>query len=289
MNGRDEMKCKSSASGSEIDQITAKNQVDTYGGDKSQHNYGRLRAQNSPGTSRTGIIIKAEKAFVKYEQDAASLNRPQYDIGILISSKPLYDDKEHNRAPICLAKLNAQIGNNQPITTVGWGRLYTEFPDRNFSDPTQVREPESTSCSTDKHGPKYSRFEKCDVNFLKNNDWKCQKFTRGTSTPKSSFPKNSSGHTVYDYGKCKKYFAKAEQLIERETKKLGEKSKWIQGVQNIIIKPFNDEKPIECYRKELFINNGWCTTGNRKDTDPLVIDMEQWGFCDKSCEYAEVI
>ena len=285
------MKCITSASGHDIDQITADNQVDIFGGDKSVDNYIKLKGRDSRGTGSIGIIIKTEKAFVKYDQDARSRNGPQYDIGILISSKPLYDEQEHNRAPICLAKLNAQIGNNQPITTVGWGRLYTEDKDRDPTDHNQVRDPEFTSCTTDKHGPKYSRFKRCDVNFLKNNDWKCQKFIRGQSPSPSLFPRNSSGHTVYDYGKCKKLFTKAEQLIERETKKLGSKTKWIEGVQNIIVKPFKSEESYECFRKDLFIDKGWCTIGQatKYDPVPLTMDSENWGFCDRSCDYAEVL
>ena len=247
-------KCITAAAVNNLDQITKDNKVLVVAGDNRLVKYVNMGEWEE--AKAAGKIISIGSAFVKYDEDAIiKMNKdgtegPQYDVAVLISDEILYKERSHTRAPICLAALNAKIGNNQIITTVGWGEMYTEYPDRNLSNPNEPRNPEATSCSTNKHGPKYSRFKKCDVTFLRNNQWKCQKFTKGQTLLPSWLPKNSSGHTVYDYYKCKKYFAKTKLLISNQMKARGIKwTKQYPDVKNIIVKHYNRNTKTECYRK----------------------------------------
>ena len=165
------MKCITAKGANMFNQINKDNKLFVVAGDNRKVKYVNLWFRKQ--AKQAGITIEIVDAIVKYDEDAIKkmeidgTEGPQYDVAVLISDEHLYNDKELTRAPIGLAALNAQIGNNQMITTVGWGEIYTEHPERDFSIPNQPRDPAATSCSTNKHGPKYSRFKRCDVTFKK--------------------------------------------------------------------------------------------------------------------------
>ena len=103
---------------------------------------------------------------------------PKYDIGMLITELNLFDMEKLKETgpnerppilPICLSAKNTNF-NDEKIMGVGWGLIYEESP-RN--DPT--KNPYYSSCMTNELGPTKWIFEHCDMQFIKNNNWACEK------------------------------------------------------------------------------------------------------------------
>ena len=216
-----------------------------------------------------------------------------YDIAVLRSKLPLYANGDTTRAPICLGALNAIIDHDQNITTVGWGDMYQEYPERDLSIPNQKREPEDTTCTTNRNGPLFHRFKKCDIQFLRDNNWSCKKipFIKYRRPRNSELPRTPS--EVYDFDACEKYFSYTKKVIANTIGNATIKwTKHLGTVDNLVVEghketPMNQVMQgfIDCYRKELFESNGWC----KVDESPIHHkDHDGWGFCDTSCEGMKV-
>ena len=230
----------------------------------------------------------------------------EYDIAVLKSSKAIYKDGDTTRAPICLGALSAnyytQNHDDVKIKTVGWGKLYYEYPAR---DPDfykkygreQIRDPVATACSTNEYGPTRSRFRSCDIDFLKKNKWSCKKIKNiKKRRPKVKELPNIDSKPSYKFDECEKYFSEAEGLLANE---LSESSiKWTEvlgNVKNLDVFQVIDSKNngeefqllLNCYRKELFETHGWCKTMDAA-REGRKTNHDDWGFCDRSCEEASV-
>ena len=145
------------------------NDINVYGGHKNKD-----VLQTSQYTDNSFLITYA---FIKSDP-IGDVFHGKDDVGLLIADKPLFHkDKLQNTkpldrppiVPICLAAKDANF-NNEKIMGVGWGFQYEESP---ASDPT--RDPYVSSCMTNEVGPEKWRFEACNMQFIKENNWSCEK------------------------------------------------------------------------------------------------------------------
>ena len=238
-----------------------------------------LRMGSNCATKRCRFKYKTKKYVEKYVQEAwikydesDSRSQGSFDLAILKSNDNLFNDGDKYIGTICLAALDADM-TKEEITTVGWGERYAEWPPRDFKNAYQTRAPTRTTCSTNQYGPEIYRFTACDITFLKNNKWRCNK-----KVPK-----------FYDVLKCNQYFDSARKLFDQNLPKMLENDSLrtieqeFRSVKYMKIQT-QDSGLTPCYKEELFIENGWCKTAN---TGSLQSDAG-WGFCDTSCELASV-
>ena len=247
-------------------QITNVNQIRVFVGDnrKSKRKYNGHNWVLVPAGKEKVITDARSILFEDLLKHPGTLNESNgYDIAVLRAASDLFVDGDATAGPICLAVPNAIIDRGHTITTVGWGMQYEEFPKPVRNQP---RNPRYTTCTTNKYGPRFDRFNRCDIQFLKGNSWKCKKI-KSFPPQKKDLPSYENGDIAYDYKQCKNYFDQAKQLIARVR---GESQiKWTRdivtgGAENIIIKDSTDNNTndIECYRKELFKRYGWCRVVN---------------------------
>ena len=278
-----------------FNQITDDNKVQIASGDNRQKKYRDMRLLKDI-KRHTNEVDDIRIMYFQRTTDENEKKRPPgyyYDIAVLRSNKTLFVTGDATRAPICLGAANAIIDNDQVITTVGWGVMYKEYPERDFSIPNQKREPVRTTCTTNRNGPMFHRFKRCDIEFLRDNNWSCKKipFIKYRRPRNSELPRTPS--LAYDFDACEKYFSYTKQVISN---KFGiDTFKWtkhIGTVNNLYVyghkeKTMNEILPgyIDCYRKELFESNGWCKVKNITHHHK---EHEGWGFCDTSCDEVKV-
>ena len=277
-----------------LNQITKDNKVQIASGDNRDKKYISilfLKVVQMYTNEVDEIRIKFYESNTKEDEK----KRPVgyfYDIAVLRSTKDIFVSGDPKRAPICLGASNAIIDNDQVITTVGWGTMYEEYPERDFSNPNQIRNPRRTTCTTNRNGPLLHRFKKCDIHFLRDNNWSCKKvpFIKYRRPRNSELPMMRSD-PLYEFDACKKYFSYTEKVISN---KIGNTIKWskhLGTLDNLWVTGHKGkarnalpEGHIECFRKELFESNGWCKVEspfNHKGEDG-------WGFCDTSCDGVKV-
>ena len=141
------------------------------------------------------------------------------------------------------------------------------------------RDPEHSSCMTNKFSLQGSRFRSCDMQFLKANNMECRK--------DYSF----AGHFGYDREKCKKFWQEATYTALDKLAKLlmpqTNKEKLLKS-SSLHIKGFHikDGKRAyvdECVDLRTLPEYGWCEILKFPwDTKPL------WGLCSKSCKLVKV-
>ena len=298
--------CLLPQNGKEPNQITKNNKLSIVSGDNRKRKYINLGFYKIP--IKVGIANEIIDARIKYLENYEKSKHGiyEYDIAVLKSSKAIYKDGDTTRAPICLGALSAnyytQNHDDVKIKTVGWGKLYYEYPAR---DPffykkygrEQIRDPVATACSTNEYGPTRSRFRSCDIDFLKKNKWSCKKIKNiKKRRPKVKELPNIDSKPSYKFDECEKYFSEAEGLLANE---LSESSiKWTEvlgNVKNLDVFQVIDSKNngeefqllLNCYRKELFETHGWCKTMDAA-REGRKTNHDDWGFCDRSCEEASV-
>ena len=193
-----------------------------------------------------------------------------YDIGVVKIRRyvKFYSSCIKYIGPICLAAMY-ELGGRAEITTVGWGRRYSEFPENiGASD----RNPTESSCTTNEIGPLQHRFKLCDMKAIKDNGWKCNGVE---SLMKNAFPKG------YNSEACAKHWHSAERAVVAASEQLNDDQKKAmldryERVNRIDIEMATGDSRT-CYKMSQFLDGGWCkVSGATSD--------EEWGFCSKSCD-----
>ena len=232
-----------------------------YGGHKDTD-----ELQSSENIENTFNIIMA---FVKFSSSSLYGSKSYMmvdkdDLAVLVTDRNLFDKEKLKNTqhldrppiiPICLAAENSNI-NNEKMFGVGWGLIYKKSPDEN--------DPYYSSCMTNEVGPKDGIFEPCDMQFVKNNNWACEK---------NSLPVGKTGLNEKDLLRCRNYFDKARILLDVS------QIKTLDEVDKIYIHRQNDpnEPLLTCYNEKLFSDNGWCEVHQRHTSTAA------WGFCSPSC------
>ena len=188
-----------------------------------------------------------------------------YDIGITrisILAAPLFNKNDLNDkvklfhakiVPICLSA-NGFNFDKLTIRGVGWGRQYDESPENEKS----VRNPRYSSCMTNQVGKEKWKYKGCDLDFIKVNQWNCEKVDFPPDYPRER-------HAL-----CKKHFVDLAKSLNVDDKKK------LESVDKIYITDQNDKTDV-CYQPKYFSQIGWCNVqGHYKDP-------EAWGFCSPSC------
>ena len=195
----------------------------------------------------------------------------KYDIGMLITDINLFDKEKLKETdpnarppmlPICLSAKGTNF-NDEKIMGVGWGLIYEESP-RN--DPT--KDPYYSSCMTNELGPTKWIFEHCDMQFIKNNNWACEK-------------KKYPDAIKNDRALCKRLFDKARKIYgQTQIEIMDYVDKihiYLQDDPDTPIK--NDRNPdLICYNEKHFQEIGWCKVHG------YAAHSEAWGFCSPSCD-----
>ena len=200
----------------------------------------------------------------------------KHDIGMLITEIPLFDKKKLKELkestsldrppilPICLAAKASNL-NNEKIMGVGWGLTYEESPSSDFT-----KEPFYSTCMTNEVGPDKWVFEHCDIQFLKNNNWACEK-------------KKYPNLIKKNRDLCKKLFDEARKIYDNS------KIEFMDKVDKIhLYKQEDPDAPIQnkknpfltCYNEKHFLDEGWCKVHG----DSTHSNSEAWGFCSPSCK-----
>ena len=229
------------------------------------------------------------KAYVMLNGFTGNLD---YDVGVITSPMKLGSRKRVHKqvmerkwvpttfystptstvAPICLGAENKEL-HECHITTVGWGKLYTEDPPKKSSSMNN----EFNTCTTNGVGPKTYRYQICDLSLIEDNEWQC---------PKTHPPSYDS---IAD--ECSILIKNIDDEIAGRTKNLNlHKEEWrrlnevqiYEFIETDTDNPATIKKKLECYRTELFENGGWCQVrGSSSSTE--------WGFCDTSCKHVKVL
>ena len=253
------------------------------------------------------------EAWILYDETNTAL-QGTFDLAVLKSDVNLFNDDNKYIGAICLAALDADI-TKEEITTVGWGDRYSEYPERDLTlinydkydkyNPDKKRKPTNqygqikSSCSTNQYGPKDHRFKPCDMHFLERNNWGCLKTKRGAENwniePREP-NKNPEFPKGYDVSKCKRYFDSANKLFDIHYAKKGKNALRAIEQEFRLVKYMTIQTQksgeIQCYKEDLFIENGWCKI---KSKQKMAFGLKkwdewhnEWGFCDSSCELASV-
>ena len=219
------------------------------------------------------------------------------DIGILTSSRPLFDMKnlegtmgamaKPSILPICLGSKNYNF-HGQNIHGVGWGATYDESP-----KPNPKRDPYYSSCLTNEVGKERWRFQACDMKHLQNTEtaklnklpWSCEK---DKLPPDISHERRT---------RCGRYFAEARRMVQQTDKSNLER---MDKVRKIIVyetgqiakkehnlrgpPPYSAQHPklLVCYDQKEFTQKGWCGVHGKSTA------YGAWGFCSPSCEKLKV-
>ena len=140
--------------------------------------------------------------------------------------------------------------------------IYDESPGE---DPTV--DPIYSSCMTDEVGPEKWRFEHCDIQQLKKNNWSCEKTRYPDEVENLSL--RSLGSKVLR-SMCKNVFDRVKRLHE------GIEIENIDRVDKIHIYDGDPHQPIYiCYNEINLSEKGWCMVHG---ADPLK-NPGAWGFC----------
>ena len=236
------------------------NEINVYGGYMSID-----KLESAENRKHSFIILYA---FVK-DVDVNNLHTGtafvKSDIAILISDRAFFEKSKlidtmplerPPMLPICLAAKDSNF-NNEKIMGVGWGLIYDESPG---DDPSV--DPIYSSCMTDEVGPKKWRFEHCDIQQLKKNNWSCEK----TRYPDEVEKLRSM---------CKNVFEEVKRLHE------GIEIGNIDRLDKIHIYENDRNQPIYiCYNEKNLSEKGWCMVNG---VDPLK-NPGAWGFCSPSCD-----
>ena len=224
------------------------------------------------------------------------------DIGILISSRPLFDMKtlqsttgameKPSILPICLGSKNYDF-DGQNVHGVGWGRTYDESP-----KPNPTRDPYYSSCMTNEVGKERWRFQACDMKHLqssetaklKNLPWSCEK---------DKLPPDISQERLI---RCGRYFVEARRMFRQtdksnlelmnkvrkiiiyETGQFAKKEPPEYGAEYDVPPPYSAQHPklLVCYDQKEFTQKGWCGVHGKSTA------YGAWGFCSPSCEKLKV-
>ena len=150
------------------------NEIKIYGG---LMNFDDLQSDNNRKNTFTISFAYIMDGALDNDGDSDEWNGKD-DIGVLITENPMFNKKQLEETnptdrppilPICLAAKNSDL-NNEKIMGVGWGLIYDESPE---SDSTE--DPYYSSCMTNEAGPDEWIFNHCDMQFIKNNNWSCEK------------------------------------------------------------------------------------------------------------------
>ena len=243
------------------------NKITIYGGHMSVDDIGT-------DESLENIFVIKYAYFIYGAVD--SLNNDFYskhDIGILITDSPLFDkDKLMNVEPldrplilpICLAAMNSNF-NDEKMMGVGWGRIYDES-----STADSTEDPYYSSCMTNELGPDKWIFEHCDMQFIKNNNWSCEK---------KEYPDAMKDNVEL----CKRMFDDLKRVCDvSQIHLMDEADKIHIYLQKDLDAPIqNKEKPyFTCYNEKYFREKGWCKVLGA----PPHLSSEAWGFCSPSCD-----
>ena len=232
------------------------NHINVYGGHKD------VDILKSSQNAKKSFSIAS--AFIKNDPFGGILFLGKDDIGLLIANKPLFDkDKMKNTksldrppiVPICLSPKDADL-DNEKIMGVGWGSLYDET--RPNEDPNE--DPHVSSCMTNEVAPIDWRFEACNMQIIKTNNWSCEKH---------EYPPETSN----DIGLCKALFARLRRVLDQS------QFEFMEKVDKMVIYHPNDpDRPfLTCYNEKLYKENGWCRVHGE-------IHVDAWGFCSPSCD-----
>ena len=108
--------------------------------------------------------------------------------------------------------------------------------------------------------------------------------------------KNPEFPKGYDVSKCKRYFDSANKLFDIHYAKKGKNALRAIEQEFRLVKYMTIQTQksgeIQCYKEDLFIENGWCKI---KSKQKMAFGLKkwdewhnEWGFCDSSCELASV-
>ena len=236
------------------------NTISVFGGDKDK----RMLLQ--PNNVQNSFAIT--KALL-YEYPKFS---NWTDIGILSSDKPMFNPQRlrslsaNSRpalVPICLASKNTDL-SDKTMHGVGWGIRYDESPDGNITHPLNSN-PYYSSCMTNEMGNQDFRFQACNMDVIKKNNWSCEK---------QKFP---LGYITQQH-ECRSLFNEAQKIFDQTDKYNIE---FMNKVGKIVISYEDDqEKQTICYRDREFREKGWCEV---QGID-IRMNPNAWGFCSPSCD-----
>lgn len=232
--------------------------------------------------------IVMAKAYVMLNGGTRNID---YDVGLITSPMKLgsrkrvhgkvsrklvpttfYSKPTSTVAPICLGAESKEL-HECHITTVGWGKLYTEDPPEKSSSMNN----EFTTCTTNGVGPKTYRYQICNLALIELNEWQC---------PKTHPPSYDS---IAE--ECSKLIKNIDDEIAGRTKNLKlHQEDWrrlnevqiYEFIETDTDEPTTIKKKLECYRTDLFKNGGWCEVKGSSSS-------AEWGFCDTSCKHVKVL
>ena len=219
--------------------------------------------------------------------------------------KPFYSQrhlsKDFSIGPICLSAKSSNL-NECKIEIAGWGVRYGEAENKQM--PPGDRQPlqNKHACTTNPYGPFSHRIKHCDVHYLKSQEWSCNMDAKlGTGITKfTEYLKNNlklqdkdvkrlteqQGGKYYPPGydsvKCDEAWKKANDIMNKKinephSEKIRKIWKDTAQIDIGVLNKGEFFKIKTCYKKELFMENGWCFIKNG------IFDAN-WGFCDSSCK-----
>ena len=257
--------CKLSNERNQI--TTGFNEVKIYGGYMDKN-----KLTSSKNAKKT---FNVEYAFVKFRETVDSWIGGSFidskdDFALLVSDRPLFDKDKLKTLylsgryqeigkppilPICLAAKNTNI-DKEKIFGVGWGSMYDLTP--------LSKDPYYSSCMTNQAGPKDWTFEPCDMDFIKTNNWACEK---------KGVPSTTS-YNAKVFSECRNYFAKARRILDKK------EIEFLDNVDKIYIQYQKDPNQgfLTCYNEKQLFTNGWCQIHDE------IRSEKAWGFCSPSCE-----
>ena len=248
------------------------NQIRVYGGSKDRTVLeSKLNKANTFNVERALLLDTISNPNTDHWYD-------KFDVGILITARALFDRNYLRRSldifqlansyrppilPICLANKDYDF-DGQEVHGVGWGMRYHEYP-----IDSVPRDPYYSSCMTNEIGNEKWRFQACDMNQIQKLGWSCQK---------RELPPDI---TPTEYHKCRRYFKRARKLFQETDKSnlvfMDKVRKIFVYEEKLLSGEMNPNKKLVCYKKEEFIERGWCDVKGQSKSKLA------WGFCSPSC------
>ena len=167
--------------------------------------------------------------------------------------------------PICLAKEKSDL-SGKTLKGAAWGLEYEELRENN------PRNPEYSSCMTSELSLREYRFQNCDMQKIKANDWECRTDQAPNGYPVAECEDYFNEALWADY-KIKQRFAISQKKLDKLYRR-----------DIMYVKNSTTDDPITCIRVtgELEPNwrnwrHGWCELPGSTSTN------FKWGICSPSC------